>query len=420
MARMKNLNKFNLKFSIIFLVLSLCLFVFENFELEAAEFSVKPSITVREEYDDNIYLTKDNKVHDYITRAMPSISMAYKAPLWDWTLDYTLHWWYYSKRGGNDTSHNLALASKTTLIKNFLYLDISDNYASVVLEPRNPSTDINLSLNRSDTNTFNISPYISYQLSAVDILLTGYRYTNIWYKDRTSIDRQMHTGFASLEHVFSPKFKTAFGAEYTADRPDRDNSENDQTTGFIKISYEISPKTEINAMAGYKWIDFEQGKDEKRHVYDAAIKYRFYKSGLTELKTASTFTASPLYGILETQLHRLSIRYGEILSLNGSVFHQRDRYVEINRKDTSNGVTAGFEYKPIPRFVFKASGSYRKGKFQPEGTEREAYNSFAGIDYSLTQKAIISLIYNYNKEDAVIDANDYTNNILGLQIKIII
>lgn len=416
---MKKQCRFNI-FNFSLLVLFFYLINIGNFQIEASEFSIKPSITVRDEYDDNIFLTRDNKVHDYITRAMPSVSMAYKAPLWDWTLDYTLHWWYYSNRGESDTSHNLALASRTNLIKNFFYLDVSDNYSSIVLEPRRPSTDINLSLNRTDTNIFNLSPNISYELSSVDVLKTGYRYTNIWYKEGTSIDRQMHTGFASLEHIFSPKFKTILGSEYTADRPNIENSENNQTTGFIRIVYLISPKTEINAMGGYRWIDFDQGEDVKRHVYDAAIKYRFYSNGLIELKSASSFTASPLYGIFETQIHQFSVKYGEIFSINGSVFHQRDRYIEIDRKDSTNGVTAGFEYKPIPRIVFKASGTYRKSKFQPEGTERETYNSFAGIDYSLTQKAVISLLYNYNEENAIINEDDYKNNIIAVQIKITI
>ena len=413
-------HKNSLKSKILILISVLHLLFYNYTTLEAAELSVVPSITVREEYDDNIFLTKDNKAHDYITRAMPSISMAYKAPSWDWELDYTLHWWYYAQRGESDSSHNAALKSKTNVLKNFLYLDVSDAYSSVILEPRRPSTEDNLSLNRTDSNTFNVSPYIKHQLTSETSFSLGYRYTNIWYKVDNGIDRQMHTGFANIEHTFSPKLKTLLGVEHTADRPDRDNSENDQTTGLIKISYSISPKTEFDAMAGYKWINFKQGNNVDRQIYDASLKYHFHRIGTAELKATSTFTTSPLYGILETRIQQFLIRYGEILSLNGGIFHEEGRYIEIDRQDFTNGVTVGFGYKPTPRFAFKTSGTYRKSKFMPEGTNRENYNSFAGIDYSLTQKTIISLLYNYNKENSAIDANGYTNNIIGLQIKITI
>ncbi|MEW6215385.1 MAG: TIGR03016 family PEP-CTERM system-associated outer membrane protein, partial [Nitrospirota bacterium] len=181
-----------------FRILSIAAFlsvVYNRPESEGAEFSLRPSVTVREEYDDNILLTKDNRIDDYITRIMPSVGITYKTPLWDWTLDYTLIWWYYSKRGEGDTSHNLTLMSKVNVIKNLLYLDISDTYSSVVLEPRRPSTEINLAINRTDSNTLNLSPYIKYQIGPATALSAGYRYTNIWYKEVTGIDREMHTGF---------------------------------------------------------------------------------------------------------------------------------------------------------------------------------------------------------------------------------
>ena len=38
-------------------------------------FEVTPTITVSETYDDNIFLTKTNKVSDYITVVTPGISM---------------------------------------------------------------------------------------------------------------------------------------------------------------------------------------------------------------------------------------------------------------------------------------------------------------------------------------------------------
>ena len=109
--------------------------------LEAgAEFTIKPSITLREEYDDNIYLTPDNRVGDYITRILPSVYLNYRAPMWDLTMNGTINWFYYAKRDQSNATYDANLTSNMKLINNLLYFDVSDIYSSVVLNPRLPST----------------------------------------------------------------------------------------------------------------------------------------------------------------------------------------------------------------------------------------------------------------------------------------
>jgi uncharacterized protein (PEP-CTERM system associated) len=110
--------------------------------------------------------------------------------------------------------------SKTKVIDNLLSLDVEDHYYSVVLDPRKPSTEANLETNRTDTNDFKASPSISYAINPAMTLTAGYRYTNIWYRESDSINRQMHTGFASLQNAFSPTLTAALGVEYMADRPE--------------------------------------------------------------------------------------------------------------------------------------------------------------------------------------------------------
>ena len=161
---------------------------FGGAQSEGAEFTIRPSITVSEEYDDNIFLTRDDRVADYITRILPSVNIHYKTPRWEWTLDDTFSWWYYAERGNSENFNNGSLTSKLVVIENFLYLDVNDIYSSVVLNPRKPSTETNLATNRSDSNNLVLSPYIKYQLTPASVLTTGYRYTNIWYKDEAGCE----------------------------------------------------------------------------------------------------------------------------------------------------------------------------------------------------------------------------------------
>ncbi|HSA79019.1 MAG TPA: hypothetical protein VLG72_09200, partial [Nitrospirota bacterium] len=41
-------------------------------DAEGAEFRIVPSIMVGEEYNDNVFLTRYNKLDDYITRVIPA------------------------------------------------------------------------------------------------------------------------------------------------------------------------------------------------------------------------------------------------------------------------------------------------------------------------------------------------------------
>src|SRR5512143_3174918 len=62
---------------------------------EGTESPVRAGIAVREGFDDNIFLTRDNRVSDYITRVIPALSIVYKTEGWDLNLYNEFYWWYF-------------------------------------------------------------------------------------------------------------------------------------------------------------------------------------------------------------------------------------------------------------------------------------------------------------------------------------
>lgn len=409
-------------------IATLLYILFNLSESEGAEFSLNPSIAVREEYDDNIYLRKDNRVDDYITRVMPSVSLYYRTPILDFTSDYTLNWWYYAKRGESDASHNLTLLSKARIIKNLLYLDISDIYTNVVLEPRQPSTESNLTQNRTDSNTFNASPYLKYQASFTTAFSAGYRYTNIWYRGKNGMDRQTHTGFTNIEHTFSPRLSMSLGGEYTADRPyteTKSDMNNDQIASFLKTSFRISPETGFDGTVGYRWINYYHGRDEESIFYNAGLTYTFYETGQAEVRFSNSFTSLPLSGVVKTETEQLLLKYGKLLSINGNIFHRKEKYsvvnrtddAVVNRTDDAVGGSIGFEYKPTFRLTLSISGRHEQDKFLPEEERKKLYGASGGINYRLTDKTTVSTSYTYTKEDYKKSTSDYIDNFVMAQIR---
>ncbi len=389
--------------------------IYCNSQAESAEFSYKPSIMLKEEYDDNIFLTKNDRTADYITRILPSLHIDYKAPFWDLSSDYTLNWWYYANMKQGKDSHNLNLKSQVRIIDNFLYLDISDIYSSVVLNPRRPSTDLNLDINRSDSNNAIISPYLKYQINPLISLSTGYRYTNIWYRREAAVNRQIHTGFATVEYLYNRRLKTSLSAEYTDDRPENNplDKPNNQTAAFFRAIYNLDPRTDIDASLGYRWIHFSDGRKENMPVYSALLTYRFHETGRIELTASSTSTPSPELGMLESRLGQLTIVIGKPLL---TVYYRRDKYIERDQQDDTVGLLLGLEHKAGPRLTYKVSGRYEHGKFLPEKSKRDTYGAAGEVSYALTNRASISLSYNHTRQNGHLD--DYRDNIIAVQANI--
>ncbi len=405
----------------ILLSLSACLSVlFILSQADSAEVTFKPSIVLSEEYDDNIFLTDDNRKGDYITRILPSFHIDYKTPFWDLNSDYTLNWRYYANMKQGKDSHNLNLKSQVRIVRELLYLDMSDIYSSVVLNPRQPSTDVNLDINRSDSNNAIVSPYVKYQINPMSSLTTGYRYTNIWYRKGDAVNRQTHTGFATVEYLYSRRLKTSLSAEYTYDRPENNplDKPNNRTTVSVRAIYALNQRTDIDGSFGYRWIHFSDGRRENMPVYSALLTYRFHETGRIELTANSSFTPSPELGTLESRTGQIAVVYGKPFVINSSVFYRRDKYIERDQQDDTVGLTLGLEHKLNPRWTYKVSGRYEHGRFLPEKTERDTYGASGEASYALTNKASISLSYNHTRQNGQLEYDDYRDNIIVLRANI--
>jgi hypothetical protein len=401
--------------------LSACFFVlFSLSQAESAEISLKPSIVLREEYDDNVFLTDDNRKGDYITKILPSFHIDYKTPIWDMNSDYTLNWWYYANLREGKNSHNLNLKSQVRIVGNLLYLDMSDIYSNVILNPRRPSTDVNLDVNRSDSNNAIISPYVKYQINPLISLSTGYRYTNIWYRREDAVNRQNHTGFATVEYLYNRQLKTSFKAEYTYDRPENNqvDTSNNQTSVSLRAIYALNPRTDIDASIGYRWILFSDGRKENMPDYSVLLTYRFHETGRIELTASSTFKQSPELGTLESRTGQINIGYGKTFLINNSLYYRRDKYIERDQQDDTVGLLLGLEHKPSPRLTYKVSGRYEHGKFLPEKRTRDISGASGEVSYALTNRASISLSYNHSKQNGHLELDNYRDNIIAVQANI--
>jgi hypothetical protein len=385
-------------------------------ESNGGEFFMKPSLTLSEEYDDNIFLTSDNKVGDFITRVIPSVKLTYKTPIWDLALDDTFTGWYYAKQGTSYTANNANLSSKLIVIKNLFYFDVTDSMANVVLNPRGPSTTSNLNVNQTNSNIANAMPYLKYQIDTATEAKAGVTYTNIWYNSEGT-NRQQYDGLFTITHALDPKLNALLGAEYLADRPEGGEPDDDQTSVYASLFYTFDPRTKFDGTAGYKWTSISDASDYNKPVYNVGVVYQLPRKGQIELRATSSIAVSPEQGLVDSVREQLTVKYGEPVSINGSIYQERDTYFQIGQTNDAAGVIVGLIYAPN-RMTYKIAGTYEKDRYQPQDANRDLYSVSAGISYKLTAKATVGLTDDYNKSNGQIEGNTYTDNIVRLSLTI--
>ncbi len=257
----------------------------------AAEFTLHPSLTVGEEYTDNVFETSANKRADYITRVQPGINLQYKAPFWDWDIGYVFDNRYYARGSrSDDITHNLVGKGLIKVIEEFMFLELSDTYTRVSLNVSRDTSQENLFVNQSDRNIFTASPYFLWRLGTLATLKTGYRYVNTWYREPTGVNRQDQSAFAELSHVFSPKASVTAGYSFTHEITD--SNDYDKHDAYAGGRYEYAEKSFVFGQVGNTWMLYSTGSRLSNIFWNAGLTHDF-GGVVATLKTDVTFTEDP-------------------------------------------------------------------------------------------------------------------------------
>jgi hypothetical protein len=369
----------------------------------AANLAFSPSLTVSEEFTDNIYETSHNKRSEFITRLQPGFTSRYQAPFWSWDLGYNFDYRNYARSSREDEyNHNGMLKGNLTLLDNFLFLDVNDTYRRVTLDvSRSADTESSLFLNQTDQNNAVISPYLLWRLGEKGTLKTGYRYTDIRYWG-DGIDRQEHGAFADLNREVSStlSLSAAYGFAHLESEPTQYNK-HDLSGGF---RFEYAEKSFLYGQIGNSWQFFSHGGD---------ASYLFWNAGLTHdlgiavatLETRVQTAIDPLAvttketsysGRLEKTLQRgkvgFSTSYSEFVNAQTDSTNQRrlsfsgtGRYEFLKNLDASLAVTA-------ERFYLNTGTGFPYH-----------LNAACGLSYTFNHDIRLGLNYTYNTQRIDLD-----------------
>lgn len=382
-----------------------------------AEFRITADMSVREEYNDNIFLTSSDKKDDFITTLTPSVKLLYNSNHIKLTLDYTLTLKVFSDNTDqNDIYHGITLDSDINLYKKIFFLKITDLYTRVPIDERGKVGLDNLFVNMTDTNRFSFNPYIIYPLTDTLNARFDYIYENIWYEADEGDDTENHTISMALSKEFSPRLSSTISYSYLIHRPDK-TEEYDKQDTKITTKYLLGPGLTLTGGIGHTWFDYRKTRDHNYTYWDAGIDYKL--TGLLSVGAgySVTFSESTSRGTYKRRELSAYMAYEGNTTSRLSLFKRTDKYVTIDREDRATGLSLDTSFPITPMLTGKITGLYTYYRFLPDEEKVHRYGARLSLDYTL-KRTTLCAGYTYNKNNSTLDENDYENNIIWIQARI--
>lgn len=384
---------------------------------QGAEFKVESSVTVGEEYTDNIFLVNKDKEEEYITRITPSIYLERETPLWRWEFDYTLDYVDYTKGSVEDEIINDARVSGLiNVVRDFFFVDISNHFSRVSFDLTRDFTKESLFLNQSDRNIFNVNPYIVLKPHRLVEVTTGYAYTNIWYEKDPGVDREDHAAYVEAALELSPKVKSTAGYRYTVEDTDTDGFKKNDI--YLGLRYEYRENSEIYFKLGNTWLDFDGGRSFSEIFWIAGVSLA--SEGLNgSLETSRSYEEDPRGDVVKID--------GYVLSLQ-KPFKRSSVGLSFWLREYSDGQTDLLETR-----AYGASGNISREltsrmnvaiDFWVEELDRKLqefditrYLTGLRVNYLIVEDLTASVEYRFTKSDSEAVLDDYENNRVIIRLR---
>ncbi|MEN8264151.1 MAG: TIGR03016 family PEP-CTERM system-associated outer membrane protein [Nitrospirota bacterium] len=411
---------------IIFFIIAM--FLLSTASISIAKFSIIPSVDLKEEYNDNIFLTESDREDDFITTAFPKVELKYYLNKYlDLDLDYGLRFNFYSRHDElNDTSiretQNIKFKAQARPV-NRIFIDISDRYERVPTDVRDSVAEGNVFFNMTDRNTFFVSPYTELPVTSTVSTRIGYSYSNMWHRDDGLVDYDRHSAFLFLNKRFSAKINGTLGYNYEVYRPEstegRGNIEEyDRQRGYAGIVYRLNQNFEMSGEIGETWTDFDESDDSQNPFWNVEAAYSF---GSSEIGTAYSYILDDSVTNGSYKKQRIDLRFetGKKLVLEINPYYETGKYLNADREDRITGVNLNISRSISEKIKAAFNGVLEELEFLPEGEDVIRYSAGISLDFMLSRSITAGLGYRYNRRDSDIDYTDFHNNIASLKAKLI-
>ncbi len=419
MPTIKNTNAYLLLVPILLLLTTQASYAQTHMELT-------PSLSITEEYDDNIYLSNTNEISDYTTMVSPGLSFSLLSQYTQLELEYAPTFVWYSEESEDSTVRHSGTFTFGHDLSEHLRFDLSDTYVksddpqeeteavvgardtrntyqrntgdvslrylfgpenSLVLGYRDErlrneddSEDDGTIKNPNATIVYNINRWHRLEISY------GYRTAHFWTDDGTAAEDDYDGNEPRIVYRYNFTPHTTGALEYTLTTRNFDGVEEDYKVheGLVGFEHAFSPSYSISAGAGYFIQKRADSSDETGFTYDAAMTRQFERGSINIGGSG---------GWDETTLQANSTGFTRFWSTNASA-----------------------DYQLIEPLTAYATGSFRHDKEEDTNRKYDLMRGTCGLRWTFLRWFSLSLNYSYSERDDDLTADAYTDNRVSLTL----
>lgn len=374
---------------------------------------ITPRFTLREEYNDNVYLSAHDEQGDFITRAIPGLLLEMDSNYLDLNLDYSLHYIFYADLTEENESSlkdvQRAMGTAQILPDRDFTVTLEDHYSRVTIDERDPVVEESLFVNRTNLNRFLANPRYQYRALPGLLAIIGYRFEKLSYQAIEGDDSESHAGYADIRKDLSSRFSLLLYYEYREHQTKitEDYSRQDARVG---LEYRLSPRLTLRGDGGQSRINYEEREEMKTNIWSASLDYTIssvWSIGASYAREVILSVNEGLYDRKGVRLH-VSRHAASTLDLEGHL--SRDSYQEIDRQDDVVGGSISLGLPVASNTLLRLRGDYAYLEFYPERERVHRYGGGPALEYA-ARRFSASLGYRYREENSNFDPSDYVNHI---------
>ncbi|MCP3178155.1 TIGR03016 family PEP-CTERM system-associated outer membrane protein [Desulfuromonas sp. KJ2020] len=374
---------------------------------------ISPRFTLREEYNDNVYLSAHNEQGDFITRAIPGLSLELDSNYLDLSLDYSLHYIFYADLTEENESSlkdvQRAMGTAQILPDRDFTVTLEDHYSRVTIDERDPVVEESLFVNRTNLNRFLANPRYQYRALPGLLAIIGYRFEKLSYQAPEGDDSEAHAGYVDVRKDLSTRFSLLLYYEYREHQA-RITEDYARQDGWVGLEYRLSPRLTLRGHGGQSWINYDDRAEEKTNLWAASLDYTISSYWAVGASYSQEVVNSVTEGLFERKSATVyaSRHSGVLFELEGHA--GQDRYQETNRQDDVIGGSLSVGMPLVRNTLLRLTGAYDYLEYEPERERVHRYGGGPALEYA-AQRFSASLGYRYREENSNIDSGDYVNHI---------
>jgi hypothetical protein len=395
---------------------------------ERFRFQWGAQLSVKEQYDDNIYLNLVDKEYDWITFLTPGLKLSLvREELPEASLIYEFSLAQYARNNDRSTvRHRLSLSGFRGIeIAKRVTLDLDDTFLisedPLGSEEDFPSPSVRRGRRRWYRNVFDGK--VNYLFGPEDLVYVGFAHTFLSNEDPRYEDSQGFRPSAGLNYWLTLRWGFLLDYYYgnvkyePSDVPQREMDDYQSHLGVTTLRYRANPRTEVDLSYSYNKLDYEGpriGYDVHRatlglsHEFSAQISASLSGGCFILVPEEGDTRAEPTGSLLITRTTPRST-----FTLDGTAGYRRQAFQARNLGLSFFGrALVTFRYQLQERLSTVITGAYFRDEYQETLPKRVETNwrGTAALDYTILRWLSGGLRYEYRLRLSDQEVNEFVDN----------